>query len=79
MAIRLDFSLLLLLGLAGMVRLASLSWQTCYQHYHRWQHISIWISIIKTLLSDLYERGGLDLQQPMEIMKFLSKESPRFI
>jgi len=42
------------------------SWQTCYQHYHRWQHSGTWISIIKTLLLDLYQRGGLDLKQALE-------------
>ena len=40
---------------------ASFSWQTCYQHYHRWQHTGIWISILKILLIDLRDRGGFNL------------------
>lgn len=42
------------------------SWQTCYQHYHRWQHTGTWKSIIKLLIIDLYDRGGLDLQLAFE-------------
>ncbi len=37
------------------------SWQTLYQHYHRLQRTGTWKSIIYTLLTDLTERGGLDL------------------
>ena len=37
------------------------SWQTCYQRYHRWQHAGTWKSLIHTLYTDLFTRGGLDL------------------
>jgi len=52
---------------------SSPSWQTCYQHYHRWQHTSLWKSIIKTLITDLYTRGGLDLQLLWENHEFSIK------
>jgi transposase len=42
------------------------SWQTCYQHYHRWKHSGVWKSILKILMTDLYERGKLDLQAAFE-------------
>jgi transposase len=42
------------------------SWQTCYQHYRRWQHTGAWKSMIKILMADLYDRGGLDLQLAFE-------------
>jgi transposase len=37
------------------------SWQVCYQRLHRWQHTSVWKSILKILIDDLRGRGGLDL------------------
>jgi len=42
------------------------SWQTCYQRYHRWQHTGLWKSMLKILITDLDDRGGLDLLQVWE-------------
>jgi transposase len=51
------------------------SWQTCYQHYHRWQHSGLWQSIIQVLYADLDQRGGLDLQAAIETSEISFKMS----
>jgi transposase len=52
------------------------SWQTCYQHYHRWHHTGIWKSIIETLMLDLYTRGAFDLQHALDNRDILIKNDP---
>ncbi len=42
------------------------SWQACYQRYHRWQVDGTWKSILRTLVKDLAERGGLHLLASIE-------------
>ena len=49
------------------------SWQTCYQHYHRWQCTGTWRSIINILLSDLNDRGGVDLPRLWDSHEFTIK------
>jgi transposase len=42
------------------------AWQTVYQRYRRWHSSGAWKSILKALLTDLRERGGLDLLASIE-------------
>jgi transposase len=45
---------------------SSPSWQTVYQRYHRLQSTGAWKSILKALLTDLNDRGGLNLLTAVE-------------
>jgi len=37
------------------------SYQTVYRHYHQWKRLGILDSIVRLLIIDLRDRGGLDL------------------
>ena len=52
------------------------SWQTCYQHYHRWQHTGLWKSILHTLMLDLRDRGGHELQHALANHEITIKRDP---
>jgi transposase len=56
--------------------LESPSWQTCYQRYHRWCNTGLWNRMLRTLLSDLNERGGFNLLQLGEDGQLQMKQNP---
>ncbi len=55
---------------------ASPSWQTCYQHYHRWRTTGVWQCIINTLIADLHTRGNLDLSLALDNHEFSARVAP---
>jgi transposase len=50
------------------------AWQTVYQRYRRWNASGTWKSILRALLTDLRERGGLDLLDAVENHQILIKK-----